>query len=59
LAENTLDFLNGNTKSPKYFDYSKKELTEHWTDRWLKMRKTNQKIIDKVFDFEPEQFKIG
>lgn len=54
----SVEFLNGNTKQPHYFNYSKNELVEFWKERWLNMRKKNESIIEKVLDFEPNQFDI-
>ena len=54
----SVEFLNGNTKRPLYYNYTKNELVGYWKDRWLDMRKQNKKIIEKTLDFEPEQFEI-
>ena len=53
-----IDFLNGETKQINYFNYSKKELVNFWKERWLKMRKENQEIIDQVVEFNPRNFEI-
>lgn len=54
-----VEFLNGETKQIKYFNYSKKELVDFWKERWLKMRKDNPEIIEKVVNFNPQDFQIN
>ncbi|MDE0471889.1 MAG: DUF4338 domain-containing protein [Ekhidna sp.] len=54
----SVEFLNGNTTTPFYFNYSKNELVKYWRERWLNMRKKNEEIVNKVLRFEPEHFKI-
>lgn len=54
----SVDFLNGNTQQPFYFNYSKNELIKFWKERWLNMRKQNESIIKKVLDFEPKEFEV-
>lgn len=58
LAENCIEFLNGNNLKPTYFDYSKKELINYWKKRWLDARLKNPEIIAKVIEFSPDDFKI-
>ncbi len=55
----SVNFLNGRTKYPLYFNYSMNELVEFWKNRWYNMRKKNESIIEKVLDFEPNQFEIN
>lgn len=59
LADEYKSFLNGTTKKPHFKNYSKNELVEFWKDRWLKNRKQNIDIIDKVLEFEPSDFSIN
>ncbi|QOI97502.1 MAG: DUF4338 domain-containing protein [Flammeovirgaceae bacterium] len=58
LAKNFKQVLNDNAKRPKYYDLSKKDLTDYWRERWFEKRKLNPDIITKVFDFSPSQFTI-
>ncbi len=58
LAKEYKAFLNGQTKQPLFYNYTKKELVDFWKERWLNKRKQNVDIINKVLDFEPEDFKI-
>lgn len=57
-ANNALKFLNGETKRVKYFNYSKKELVDFWKKRWFNMRKENPEIIERVVNFNPNDFEI-
>jgi hypothetical protein len=58
-ADNALEYLNGETKRIKYFNYSKKELIEYWKERWFNIRKQNPEIIKKVVSFNPKDFDIN
>ena len=58
LAKNYKEFLNDKAKRPIYNNYSKKELVNFWKNRWLKNRKMNPEIIEKVINFEPSNFQI-
>ena len=58
LAKNYHEFLNGAAVQPKYYNYTKKELTNYWKERWFKKRKQNPDIIEKVLEFEPIDFTI-
>lgn len=58
LAKNYREVLNGESKRPIYYNYSQKELVNYWKIRWLKNRKTNPEIIEKVLNFEPSNFQI-
>ena len=58
LAKNFREVLNGEIKRPKYFNYSKKELVNHWKERWFEKRKLNPDVLLKVLEFKPEHFKI-
>ena len=58
LAENTLEFLNGETKRIKYHNYKMKLLTDYWKTRWFEKRKQNIEIIQRLVKFEPNDFKI-
>lgn len=58
LAKNYKEVLNGNSKRPVYYHYTKNELVNYWKERWLVNRKTNKDVINKVIEFEPENFTI-
>ncbi len=58
LANNSREVLNDETKKPKYYNYTKKELLEHWKQRWLENRKKNFDIITRVLNFTPNDFVI-
>jgi hypothetical protein len=58
LAMNYKEFLNDEAKRPIYNNYSQKELVNYWKIRWLKNRKINPEIIEKVLNFEPLHFQI-
>ena len=58
LAKNYKEFLNNKAKRPIYNNYTQKELVNYWKIRWLKNRKTNPEIIEKVLNFEPLSFQI-
>lgn len=58
LAKNYHEVLNGETKRPVYFNYSKNELVAHWKKRWLEQRKKNPDIIREVLKFNPNSFSI-
>jgi hypothetical protein len=58
LAKNYSEILNGHRKKPIYFNYSKKELVEHWRSRWLENRRKNVDVLTKVLEFSPSSFTI-
>lgn len=58
LAKNYREFLNGETKRPVYFNYSKRELVNYWKERWFESRKRNSDVIKNVLDFIPNDFNI-
>lgn len=57
-ADNALEFLNEETRQIKYFNYSKKDLVEYWKKRWFEMRKENSEIVERVVNFNPQNFEI-
>lgn len=57
-AVNAIEFLNAKTDKIEYTDYSINELVDFWKERWLKMRKKNQGIIEEILRFKPEGFKV-
>jgi hypothetical protein len=58
LAKEYKAFLNGKTKQPHFYNYTKNELVDYWKERWLNKRKQNIDVINKVLEFKPEDFTI-
>lgn len=58
LAKNFRSFLLGKTDEPIYCNLPMRTLVKFWKERWLKMRKRNINILDKVLCFDPENFEI-
>lgn len=58
IAKNYKDLLNGVSRKPEYYKYSKAELTKYWRDRWYSKRRNNADTISKLLGFEPENFTI-
>jgi hypothetical protein len=58
LAKDFKKFLNGETRQPLFYDYTKKELVDYWKERWLLNRKKNLKVINEVLSFTSDQFQI-
>lgn len=58
LAKNFRSFLLGKTDKPLYYDLPMQTLVEFWKERWLNMRKRNINIVDKILDFNSEDFEI-
>ncbi len=58
LARNFRSFLLGKMDKPIYYDIPMQTLIKFWEKRWLSMRKRNINIVDKILDFEPEDFRI-
>ena len=58
LARNYKSFLNGKTEQLVYYNLPLKKITNYWRHRWLKMRKQNDLIVQKVKQFTPENFQI-
>ncbi|MBS1774673.1 MAG: DUF4338 domain-containing protein [Bacteroidetes bacterium] len=58
LAKNFSEVLNDKAKRPKYYNFSKKDLVNHWKERWFEKRKRNPEIITNVLDFSSKDFTI-
>jgi hypothetical protein len=58
LASEFKAFLNGETKQPKFKNYSKNDLVQFWKNRWLENRKKNVDAVTNVLDFNPSDFII-
>jgi len=56
LASNYLEFLNGNDKKLKYYNFSIKDLSEYWRNRWYLKRKDNLDIKQRVLHFNKKDF---
>lgn len=56
LASEYKAFLNGETKQPKFKNYSKKDLVQFWKNRWLENRKKNVAVVTNVLNFKPHDF---
>ncbi len=59
LAFNTLEFLRGEHKHLRYYNYKMSELVAYWRNRWLAPRKTRGEVVEKTLDFKPAQFTIS
>jgi hypothetical protein len=58
LARNFRSFLKGEVDSPLYRNLPLHKLAEYWHERWLKMRRQNDLVLQKVRRFSPGRFKI-
>ena len=58
LASEFKAFLNGETKQPKFKNYSKNDLVQFWRDRWLENRKKNIDAVANVLGFHSNDFLI-
>jgi len=58
LAKNFRSFLLGKTAKPIYYNLPMNTLVKFWKERWLNMRKRNTEIINRVINFNPEDFRI-
>ncbi len=58
LARNSIDFLNGNTKSLKSYNSSTKILASFWHKRWLQQRLQHKPSMENVKNFRVEDFII-
>jgi hypothetical protein len=56
IAKNYRQLLNGLSKKPEYYGFTKRELTEHWKNRWYSRRRNAPETIAKLLNFEPENF---
>ena len=59
FAENTLEFLRGETEKLIYHNWAQKELVDYWKKRWLSMRLENSKVVDDVRRFHPKDFDLS
>ncbi len=58
LANNFRSFLLGKANRPIYYNLPLETLVKFWKERWLNMRKRNINVINKILDFNPEDFEV-
>lgn len=58
LATNFRAFLKEESDTPRYRNMPLSKLVNYWRDRWFRMRKNNEAIVNKVKSFSSEQFII-
>jgi len=58
LAHNYIDFLKGNRDTLDYYNFSVKELSDYWKNRWLLKRKSNVNVKKSVINFKKHDFFI-
>ncbi|HEC64287.1 MAG TPA: DUF4338 domain-containing protein [bacterium] len=58
LANNFRSFLLGKANRPIYYNLPLETLVKFWKERWLNMRKRNINVINKILDFDPEDFEV-
>ena len=58
LAENYNGFLNGDTKQIKYNDYSLREMTNFWKERWFNKRIERPDVVRNVLNFNANNFEV-
>jgi hypothetical protein len=58
LATNSVEFLNGKTKSLKNYNSSIKTLKSYWYRRWFQQRLCNHQVLEDVKNFRSEDFMV-
>ncbi|MBA7509345.1 hypothetical protein ES705_01295 [subsurface metagenome] len=58
LAKNFRSFLLGKADRPIYYNLPLETLVKFWKERWLNMRKRNINVINKILNFNPEDFEV-
>jgi len=58
LANNFRSFLLGKADRPIYYNLPLETLVKFWKERWLNMRKRNINVINKILNFNPEDFEV-
>ncbi len=58
LARNFRSFLKGESDIPLYRNLPLRKLVGYWQERWFRMRRENDLVLQKVRKFSPEQFRI-
>lgn len=59
LAQNTREFLRGDEKKPKYFDWPLADLICHWKTRWLEMRAENLEVLERLKKFKKKKNQLS
>ena len=59
LAPNCIEFLKGDRRRLRNFDYPLDDLVKYWKERWLNKRKANSEVQKNVNDFQAESFDIA
>jgi len=58
LTKNFRSFLLGEADRAVYFNLPLETLVKFWKERWLNMRKKNTNVINKILNFNPDNFSI-
>jgi hypothetical protein len=58
LAYNFREFLKGEHRKLKRYDYPLSDLVGYWKERWMSIRKTNSEVEKNVFSFHANEFGI-
>ena len=58
LTKNFRSFLLGKADKAIYYNLTLETLVKFWKERWLNMRKKNMDVINKILNFNPEDFEI-
>jgi len=59
LAENYVEYLQGNEETLKYYDKPLDSIVDYWKKRWLFQRKQNPQIKENVLNFNRNNFSIA
>jgi len=58
LTKNFRSFLLGKAGRAIYYNLPLETLVKFWKERWLNMRKKNINVINKILNFNPDNFRI-
>lgn len=58
LTKNFRSFLLGKADRAIYYNLPLERLVKFWKERWLNMRKKNMNVINKILNFNPDNFSI-
>jgi len=58
LSKNFRSFLLGKADRAIYYNLPLETLVKFWKERWLNMRKRNMNVINKILNFNPDNFRI-
>lgn len=65
LAENTKEYLLGIDDDPEYYwpsedpEQEQQKIYQHWIDRWASMRAQKPDILEKIREFDTQDFKLS